>query len=183
MKVKETVNIEGSVDTILKVKNIEASNGEDTIQANDVEISLHIEKKEEPFEISSDKYKIGDNIISYVLPKTTITEFNKYISTNRTIHVIDKYNQEQIGDSIVKTGMKLKVDNEDIEYTIIVLGDINENGEIDISDLAEMKLHLIEESILTGINLLAADVDKDGEITINDIALIKLVLIDLESFE
>ena len=182
MKVKETVNLEKTIDTLFKIKEIEASNGKYLISANDSKISLHI-GQEEQFKISSDKYNISDNMISYVLPNTTVTEFNNHITANRTIHVMDKENNEQTSDSIVKTGMKLKVDNEDIEYTIVVLGDINEDGKMDVVDLAKIKLHLIEKDKLTGINLLAADLDKDGELTINDAAIMKLILIDLISFK
>ena len=78
--------------------------------------------------------------------------------------------------------MKLTVDNEDVEYTIIVLGDISEDGIMDITDLAKIKLHLIDKQKLTDIYEIAADVDKDGEVTINDLAAMKLALIGLKTF-
>ena len=79
--------------------------------------------------------------------------------------------------------MKLTVDNENAQYTIIVIGDINGDGISDITDLARIKLHLIDKSILSGINYEAGDVDRDKRISINDLAFLKLVLLDLKNFE
>ncbi len=58
-----------------------------------------------------------------------------------------------------------------------VKGDINGNGEVDIDDLAKLKLHLIGIRILEDAELAIADMDGDGEPTINDLAQMKLELI------
>ena len=188
--VKVKNNVTTGVTTGFKVKNVEASDGTNTITAKDANIIFSIEKKDEPtpptpdeFTISSDKYSIKNGNIAYVLPNTTVTEFYKHITSNRTTHVIAKDGTEQKGDNLVKTGMKLTVDNEDVEYTIIVLGDISEDGIMDITDLAKIKLHLIDKQKLTDIYEIAADVDKDGEVTINDLAAMKLALLGLRIFE
>ncbi len=184
VKVKENATI-GTTATF-KVKNVKGSNGSYLITANDAEVSLSIEQKTvnpDEFVISSDKYEIKDSKISYVLPRTTVSEFNRHITTNRTTHVVDASGVEQSAESIVKTGMKLTVDNENAQYTIIVIGDINGDGISDITDLARIKLHLIDKSILSGINYEAGDVDRDKRISINDLAFLKLVLLDLKNFE
>ena len=74
--------------------------------------------------------------------------------------------------------MKVKV-GKTLEYTIIVTGDIDGDAQITVNDLAQIKLHLIEQELLTGIKLKAANIDGDTQITINDVAQIKLVLIGL----
>ena len=79
--------------------------------------------------------------------------------------------------------MKLTVDNENAQYTIIVIGDINGDGIADITDLAKIKLHLIDRTILSGISYNAADVDRDKRISINDLAFLKLVLLGMKNFE
>ena len=58
-----------------------------------------------------------------------------------------------------------------------IKGDINGNGEVDIDDLAKLKLHLIGIRILEDAELAIADMDGDGEPTINDLAQMKLELI------
>ena len=74
--------------------------------------------------------------------------------------------------------MTITIDG-NIEYILIVTGDIDGNGKITVTDLARAKLHLIETEKLDGFELEAADLNNDGKITITDIAQIKLVLIDL----
>ena len=85
-------------------------------------------------------------------------------------------------DGFITTGTKVKV-GKTLEYTLVVIGDTDGDGEITINDMAELKLHIIEKELLEGIKLKAADVDNDGEVTINDLAQMKLILIDLLKLE
>ena len=85
-------------------------------------------------------------------------------------------------DGIVTTGTQIKV-GKTLQYTLVVIGDTDSDGEITINDMAELKLHIIEKELLEGIKLKAADVDNDGEVTINDLAQMKLILIDLLKLE
>lgn len=183
VKVKDNAAI--GTTTSLKVKNVKASNGSYVVTANDAEVSFSIEQKvinPDEFTISSDQYEIQDGNISYVLPRTTVGEFNRHITTNRTTHVVDASGVEQSAESLVKTGMKMTVDRENVEYTIIVIGDINCDGISDVADLARIKLHLIDKTILSGIEYRAGDIDRDKRISINDLAFLKLVLIGLKNF-
>ena len=66
---------------------------------------------------------------------------------------------------------------ENLEYTLIVEGDIDGDGEITVNDIARMKLHILEAELLEGKSLKAANMDKDEDITINDLAILKLLLI------
>ena len=148
-------------------------------------IQIVIEDEEDPiptpdeFEITSSKYDIKDNMILNVSQMTTVEAFKSLITVNKTINLVDKNGIEQTDEDIVKTGMKLKVNNENIEYTIVVIGDINGDGKRTVTDLAKAKLHIIEKQLLENEYLLALDVDKNGEISITDIAVLKMSLIDL----
>ncbi len=57
------------------------------------------------------------------------------------------------------------------------MGDTDGNGEITVTDLAQLKLHYIGKEFLTGASLNAADMNYDNEITITDLAKMKLVFI------
>ncbi len=70
-----------------------------------------------------------------------------------------------------------------MNFTLVVTGDIDGNGEITITDFAQLKLHEIEQTLLTGVSLKAADIDANGEITITDLAQLKLVLIGLSEIK
>lgn len=59
----------------------------------------------------------------------------------------------------------------------MLLGDLDQNGEITVNDLAILKLHLIGKSLLNNQALVLADIDQDGKISINDLAKQKIILI------
>ena len=80
---------------------------------------------------------------------------------NGTAEVVDKNNQTVDGNTIVGTGMKVKT-SDGSYYTIIVKGDLNGDGLIDIADTTAMKLHIVELRSLTGAYLDAADIDDNG---------------------
>jgi len=85
-------------------------------------------------------------------------------------------------DGIITTGTQIKV-GKTLQFTLVVIGDTDSDGEIGINDIAELKLHLLDLTALEGIKLKAADVDGSMEIDINDIAQMKLILLDLLKLE
>ena len=138
------------------------------------------EEVEEKEEIKSEKYDINEEEkhISKITPNTTIAQFKENVSTKQTLVFTDTEGNVLNDENILGTGMKVKV-GKTLEYTIIVTGDIDGDAQITVNDLAQIKLHLIEQELLTGIKLKAANIDGDTQITINDVAQIKLVLIGL----
>ena len=54
-----------------------------------------------------------------------------------------------------------------------ILGDINKNGEISISDYTLLRLHIQNLSLLTQEEQNRADVDRDGQCSENDYELIR----------
>lgn len=61
----------------------------------------------------------------------------------------------------------------------ILLGDIDNDGEITANDMAKLKLHLIDIEKLSEEQLKVADLDQDNEITANDMAKMQLMLIGI----
>lgn len=57
------------------------------------------------------------------------------------------------------------------------LADVNNDGKITISDIGNIRLHLLGKYTLKDNSALAADVNKDGKITISDIGNIRLHLL------
>lgn len=128
--------------------------------------------------VESEKYAVEEDSISRILPETTVAEFKKNIKANEEITIVDKNGNPVGRDEIIKTNMHLKL-GDSLELSLIVIGDINEDGKMTVTDLAQLKLHYIEETLLQGNNLKAADINGDGEVTITDIAGLKLVIVDL----
>ncbi len=174
IKFKAKDTIVDAKKTIIKVKNIEASNAQTDIKSNDAQLNIDIAKI--PDAISSDKYEIKDDIISKIEPKTKVSDFEKNVQTYQEMIFTDKEGNVLEKDAIIGTGTKLQV-GDTLQFTLVVSGDIDGNGEIGLTDLAQLKLHCIEHTLLTGSYLQAADLDGNGLITITDLAQLKLILI------
>ena len=80
------------------------------------------------------------------------------------------------GDSLVPNGTKLlatagneftdEVDT--VEYTVIVLGDINCNGTVEVGDAVLITRHLVYDQELSAVQKLAADTSNNGRIDVGD---------------
>lgn len=175
-KVKGGINV--PTKTTIAIKNVMASNGIMDIISNDVQLELTIEMPKLSDSITSEKYVIENEqeLISRIPPKTTVSLFKQNIEAVGSLVFTDK-NGKVLGENdLVATGTQLQV-GDTLHFTLVVTGDIDGSGDINITDLAQLKLHYIEKERLTGILLKAADVDGKDGITITDLAQVKLVLV------
>lgn len=175
-RVKE--DVPETTTTSVKIKEIAASNTEMDIASEDAQIDLEITVEEIPDSITSDIYDINkeENIISKISPNTTLNQFKENVEAYPNVTIIDKEGNTIGDEDIIGTGMTLKV-GETLTFTVVVMGDTDGNGEITVTDLAQLKLHYIGKEFLTGASLNAADMNYDNEITITDLAKMKLVFI------
>lgn len=116
----------------------------------------------------SDIYKIdGENIV--VLPVVAVKDIKDSIKT-----AIIKNNDTELknDEDLIPTNSVIEIENK--KYTVIKLGDVNCDGDVDIIDLALVKRHLEGITTLTGNQYKAAKLQKDSnEIDIIDMALLK----------
>lgn len=130
--------------------------------------------------LKSAKYKIGENDIDIyedgdvyldkIEPKTTFAQFRSNCETNGIMTVID-HNGNILGENdLVGTNMTIKVtkDDEEIIITAVVMGDIDGNGKVTISDWSEMNKVVLKERTLEGAQFKAADLDDNEKITVSD---------------
>ena len=183
LRVKVNENINESKDIILKVKSVIGSDAQLDITAKEKSITLHVEKDIEAAKITSEVYTIREDIISRILPQTTVSEFRNNVTVNREITMMDE-NGDVLGDNdIIATGMMVEVGDEELAFTLIVIGDINRDGDMTLTDLALIKLHLVEKQILTGVDFIAADINNSGDVELTDLAQIKLILVGKKEIE
>ncbi len=68
-----------------------------------------------------------------------------------------------------------------VEEPEYILGDVNEDGKIDVNDLTAIQRYLANFETLTNVQLLAADVNGDGIVTIDDATLLQRYLAEYET--
>ena len=126
----------------------------------------------------STNYKIKDNKI-YAIPRnTTVSIFIANINTQLSIQVYDKNNEEVGQEELIKTNMKVKIG--DKTYILIVLGDLDGNGKVTITDLVKANLYNVGLIELSKIEQIATDINCNNKITITDIVNINLIVVGLK---
>ena len=103
-------------------------------------------------------------------PRVKVRDLKDKISD--LAHAFNKDGNELSIDDSMGTGDKVNIKGKD--YTVVKLGDVNGDGEVDIIDMALVKRDIIGTQKLTGIYKNAGKVSNSGEeIDIIDMALIK----------
>ena len=112
---------------------------------------------------------------------------DKYILAGPELKIIEIANELQIKDYEITDSKNNKLENSQKAatgyilidktnkktYTIVVLGDVNCDGEVKATDYAKIKKFIMEEATLDEVQKLAADVNGDGEVKATDYAKIK----------
>lgn len=138
-----------------------------------------------PTSITSTVYSINQSgkIISKITVGTTVSTFLNGLKEKEYI-VIKKGNTVVDSSSALGTGMKAYIMNGNAvvnSYDIIVTGDTNGDGKINITDMIAVKAHILKKSTLSGIYSKAGDVNGDGKINITDFIKIKATLLKKDS--
>ena len=80
-------------------------------------------------------------------------------------------------DAIIATGDVLKI-NDTKTYSLIVTGDINKDGKVNIKDLVRMRKYLLVKNSLDDVEKLAADCNLDDqELSIKDMVRMRVIIL------
>ena len=131
--------------------------------------TLTVVREEPPmpeWSLTSNTYIIGDTYITGISPQTQISALLSGLKAeNCTVKVLDASGNEKSG--IIATGDKVEVYcNNTVVMTrqIVIYGDVNGDGIIDVLDIIRMNRHALGLNPLNGIYLEAGDANrkKDG---------------------
>jgi len=100
-------------------------------------------------------------------------------TTNPTIQEEGKEEEKEV-KNLVTTNCTLDVDGS--KFKIVVLGDLNEDGLLDIIDISRMTYHLVGLTKLDGIFAIAGDIDNDSEAGIVDLSKMMLYVAKMIEF-
>ena len=115
----------------------------------------------------------NENYVIGFEPKTKISDIiNDFDNNENTLHFYDKEDNEMLAqEEIITTGTKIKLIINDKEYdsvTIVVRGDINMDGIINVNDNKKLNNFILKTINFNYIERKAADLNKDNIINVTD---------------
>ena len=140
------------------------------------------EPKEKQMHIKTSYIVDEQYFIWGVEPETKAEDFlkNFVIPEGETPQILDK-NKEPVADGFITTGTIIKTSWQ--EFTVIIVGDINKDGELSPFDLVSIKRYIVGLTTLDANAMLAADVRKDDEVDPFDLVYVKKFVVGLSKIE
>ena len=143
-----------------------------TILSDKLESEIYrVEDRVRPKENEEDP-DITDRIVIGMEVGVTISEFKENMTNpSENIKIYDKDNNLLEDTDIIKSGQIIKLEYNGTVYDeaiMILKGDINGDGLIDVSDRAEVKNHILEITLLEGYKIYSSDIIEDEIIDVSD---------------
>ena len=133
-----------------------------------------------PVKITSEVYTVADGWVSNVSAGTTVAAFLNGIDGNDIR--ITQDGQAVAGTDKMATGMMVELMSGGVAVDVvivIIIGDVNGDGNISVTDMLAVKAHLLDKEKLDGAYAKAADIAEDNNISITDFIQIKAYLLGL----
>ncbi len=123
-----------------------------------------------------EKIKIENNTIKNIKGETKVTELKEKLQVS-TAYTIKRQNTEIEDTENIATGDILETED-GTQYTLIVKGDINKDGKVDVKDLVKMRRYMLLGNNLDENEKIAADTNLDGkEISVRDLVKMRIILL------
>ena len=140
---------------------------------NKTQISFQI------MENNNQNYIIQDNIIKNISEQTIKSDFDNKLKLGIT-YKITRNDKEIANTDNIATGDILTTSAGD-KYTIIVTGDMNKDGKLNLKDLVKMRKYFLDGNNLDENEILAADCNFDGKINLKDLVKMRLMLLNQDA--
>lgn len=140
---------------------------------NKTQISFQI------MESNSQNYIVQENIIKNISEQTKKSDFDNKLKLGITYKITR--NDEEINETDnIATGDILKTSAGD-KYTLIVTGDLNKDGKLNLKDLVKMRKYFLDGNNLDENEMLAANCNFDGKINLKDLVKMRLMLLNQDA--
>ena len=140
---------------------------------NKTQISFQI------MESNSQNYIVQENIIKNISEQTKKSDFDNKLKLGITYKITR--NDEEINETDnIATGDILTTSAGD-KYTLIVTGDLNKDGKLNLKDLVKIRKYFLDGNNLDENEMLAADCNFDGKINLKDLVKMRLMLLNQDA--
>ncbi len=134
--------------------------------------------------ITSDKYQIGTDTITKLSSKLSVEQFIPNLSiTNGSVGLLSAEGEEKTS-GVLATGDVIQLRSTAgavyKEYSIVIYGDVNGDGSINLVDMLHIHKHLLGVSKLEGVYSTAGDVSRDNNISLVDLLKVHRQLLRIE---
>ena len=129
--------------------------------------------------ITSSVYVITQTMIDKISPNTNVNTFKNNISTEVGYTIVNAKGEELQNTQEIGTGDKL-ITETNKEYTLIVTGDLNGDGNVTLIDMSLLRKHYLEIESLQDEYLKAADMDNNNIISLRDIANMRKTILKID---
>ena len=129
--------------------------------------------------ITSSVYVITQTMIDKISPNTDVNTFKNNISTEVGYTIVNAKGEELQNTQKIGTGDKL-ITETNKEYTLIVTGDLNGDGNVTLIDMSLLRKHYLEIESLQDEYLKAADMDNNNIISLRDIANMRKTILKID---
>lgn len=127
--------------------------------------------------IDEDDYMFEDDKIVNIMYNTKLSNFGENFPLDMD-YAIKRNDQELSESNLVATGDILELKTGE-KYTLIVKGDLNSDGIVNITDLVRTQNYILKRRTLTEIEQSAADANRDKQpITIMDLVRIQILILN-----
>ena len=139
-----------------------------------------------PTSITSNTFHVNQSTgyISKVTVGTTVNTLWSSLNERDYVVIYDKNGNVVSGTTVLATGMTAVIMDEGTstkKYTVVVTGDTNGDGKINITDMIAVKACTLKKSGLSGAYEKAGDVNGDGKINITDFIKVKATTLKKDS--
>ena len=120
-------------------------------------------------------YTIEDGYISNISNNTLANTLKEELNLNNYT-ILHNGNELDLSKAVISTGDILKYDNK--EYTLIVSGDVDKDGDCGIRDLVSLRKYLLDYTKYDTIEEMAADTNQDDSLDIKDLVGMRKIILN-----
>lgn len=121
--------------------------------------------------LESDVYTISDNCVIGVTAGTTLDSFKSNFKNAGT-----NFENILIDADTIKTGDIVKFKGNEETCYVVVDGDVDKDGDVDVTDL-QLANQMIYQSDDASIEYKAANIDKTGDVNVVDVVIIRSLIL------